>query len=180
MPPADASTRKHTIGRSVWLTVPGTLAVLAIGYSAMPPLHGLEDPAARLVFTVRWLLIAFLPYAAVCLHILYQRFAEGAHNPLAHAESDTLQVHCRVMQNTLEQLAWFTLSILVLATWLSPAQARFIPVACIFFAFARLAYWWGYLRNGTLGRAPAVQMTFTLNVSLLVAAVAFSMRGMMA
>ena len=31
-------------------------------------------------------------------------------------------------------------------------------------------YWWGYLRRGTLGRAPGVQMTFTLNVALLVMA----------
>jgi len=71
------------------------------------------------------------------------------------------------MQNTLEQLLWFALCILPLATYLSPPQARLIPILCVFFAFARLVYWWGYLRRGTLGRAPGVQLTFLLNIPLL-------------
>lgn len=174
---ADAGARRRVISASVVITVPGTLAALAAGYALSPVPDGLGDPAARLVFAVRWLLVAFLPYAAVCLHILWLRFAEGAHNPLQHAESEPLKIHCRVMQNTLEQLAWFATCLLVLATWLSPAQARIVPAACGFFAVARFVYWWGYLRNDTLGRAPGVQMTFTLNLSLLVAAVVFSVRG---
>ncbi|MBC5766530.1 MAPEG family protein [Ramlibacter albus] len=178
-PSRNASERRRVLGSSAWLTVPGTFAILAGGYAAMPPLDGAGDAAGRIVLAVRWLLVAFLPYAAVCLHILYQRFAEGAHNPLAHTATENLQIHCRVMQNTLEQLVWFAICILALATWLSPAQARFIPVACVFFAFARLVYWWGYLRNGTLGRGPAVQMTFTLNVSLMLGAIVQSVRGMM-
>lgn len=78
-----------------------------------------------------------------------------------------MRVHGRVMQNTLEQLLWFALCILPLATYLSPPQARLIPILCVFFAFARLVYWWGYLRRGTLGRAPGVQLTFLLNIPLL-------------
>ena len=72
------------------------------------------------------------------------------------------------MQNTLEQLIWLAFCIFALATVLAPSQARIIPIACAFFAIARLVYWLGYLRNGTLGRAPGVQLTFTLNISLLV------------
>jgi len=100
------------------------------------------------------------------LRSLYQRYAEGAHNPFVGGESERLQVHCRVMQNTLEQLLWFALCILPLATYLSPNQARLIPILCVFFAFARLVYWWGYLRRETLGRAPGVQFTFLLNIPL--------------
>jgi uncharacterized membrane protein YecN with MAPEG domain len=44
---------------------------------------------------------------------------------------------------------------------------RLVPIVCVFFVFARLVYWWGYLRSGTLGRAPGVQLTFTLNIALL-------------
>jgi uncharacterized membrane protein YecN with MAPEG domain len=168
----DKTQRQRILSRSIWLTVPGTFAVLGAAYAVVPPLEGLEQPSARLVLAVRWLPIAMLPYAAVCLTILSARFFEGAHNPLLGAESERLKVHCRVMQNTLEQLVWFAICVLALATYLTPAQARFIPIACVFFAVARFVYWWGYLRTGTLGRAPGVQLTFSLNVFLLALALA--------
>jgi uncharacterized membrane protein YecN with MAPEG domain len=172
-PPDDlgrfAPQRRRVIASSLWFTVPGTLALIAAAYVLTPPPSGLATAAERLTFAVRWLFVAFLPYAAVCLVILYRRFAEGAHNPLLNGESERLKIHGRVMQNTLEQLVWLALCILPLATLLSSSQARVIPIACVFFVFARVVYWWGYLRNGTLGRAPGVQLTFTLNISLLVA-----------
>ena len=169
-PIGDKPARQRFIARSIWFTVPGTFLVLGLAYALLPPLQGMDSAVARLLLAVRWLLVAVVPYAAVCLVILSDRFFEGAHDPLAGAESLRLKIHCRVMQNSLEQLAWFALCILPLATMLTGAQAHFIPVACVFFAFARFVYWGGYLRDGTLGRAPGVQLTFSLNVLLLVLA----------
>src|SRR6185369_11769815 len=111
--------RQRYIARSIWLTVPGAFALLAMAYSIVPPMPGLELPAARLALALRWLPVAMLPYAAVCLVIATARFFEGAHDPCAGAESVRLQVHCRVMQNTLEQLVWFTLCLLALATFVT-------------------------------------------------------------
>src|SRR5436190_21927951 len=165
---ADKSQRQRHIGKSLWFTVPVTYGCLGAAYALVPPLAGLAEPGERLIFAARWLLVAFIPYAAVCLTILYQRYAEGAHNPLLGVESERLKVHCRVMQNTLEQLVWFALCVLPLATFLSPSQARLIPILCVFFALARFVYWWGYLRSGTLGRSPGVQLTFSLNIPLFV------------
>jgi uncharacterized membrane protein YecN with MAPEG domain len=165
---ADKSARQRRLRGSLWFTVPGTYGVLAAAYALVSPPAGLSEPGDRLVFAARWLLVAFLPYAAVCLTILYARFAEGAHNPLLGGESERLKVHCRVMQNTLEQLVWFAFCVLPLATLLSSTQAALIPILCVFFAFARVVYWWGYLRSGTLGRAPGVQLTFLMNIPLLV------------
>ena len=163
---SDKAARQRRIRGSLWFTVPGAHGVLAAAYALVPPLPGLTESTERLVLAVRWLPVAFIPYAAVCLTILYQRYAEGAHNPLLGAESEHLKVHCRVMQNTLEQLVWFTLCILPLATLLSASEARLIPIVCVFFALARLVYWWGYMRSGTLGRSPGVQLTFLLNIPL--------------
>jgi uncharacterized membrane protein YecN with MAPEG domain len=174
---AAANARRRLLASSVWYTVPGTYAVVALAYSVFPPPSGLSNPSERLVFTVRWLLLAFLPYAAVCLLILHKRFVEGAHNPLAHSEGEHLRIHGRVMQNTLEQLVWFVLCTLVIATYLRPEQMRLVPIVCIFFALARLIYWRGYLRRGTLGRAPGVQLTFTLNISLLLGAIVLAVRS---
>lgn len=162
------SARQRLIRNSLWFTVPGTYAVLGAAYAIVPPLADMTQPGERLVLAARWLLVAFIPYAAVCLTILHQRYAEGAHNPLLGSESERLKVHCRVMQNTLEQLLWFALCILPLATFLTSSQARLIPILCVFFALARLVYWWGYLRNGTLGRSTGVQLTFLLNIPLFI------------
>ena len=72
------------------------------------------------------------------------------------------------------------LCLLALASLLAPQQMRLIPIACVFFAFARLVYWRGYLRSGTLGRAPGVQLTFTLNIALLLIAVVLFARSLLA
>lgn len=170
-PIGDKPARQRTIAKSLWFTLPGTYAVIALAYAALPPLPGVGEATARLVLALRWLPVALLPYAAVCLVILMQRFFEGAHNPLRGEESEGLAIHCRVMHNTLEQLVWFVLCLLALATWLDAGQARLIPIVCVAFAVARLVYWWGYLRQGTLGRAPGVQMTFAINVGMLGAVV---------
>jgi uncharacterized membrane protein YecN with MAPEG domain len=167
---ADKAARQHLIAKSVWFTVPGTYLILGAAYAIVPPLGGTEEASARLVLAVRWLFVAMIPYAAVCLVILSARFFEGSHNPLLGGESERLKIHCRVMQNTLEQLIWFALCVLSVATYLSPAQARLVPIVCTFFAAARFVYWWGYLRSGTLGRATGVQLTFSLNILLLVLA----------
>jgi|SoiMethySBSTD1v2_1073268.scaffolds.fasta_scaffold19639_9 uncharacterized membrane protein YecN with MAPEG domain len=164
---AAKEARQRVLAKSIWFTVPGSYVVLATAYALVPALQGMEEPSARLVLAVRWLFVAMIPYAAVCIVILTARFFEGSHNPLLGAESERLKIHCRVMQNTLEQLIWFALCVMPLATYLSPTQARAIPVVCTYFAAARFIYWWGYLRNGTLGRAPGVQLTFSLNILLL-------------
>ena len=176
-PGDDKPARQRYIRRSLWVTLPGTYALLAGAYVIVPPLAGLAAPSERVILAAQWLLVAFVPYAAVCLTILYQRYAEGAHNPLIGDESERLKTHCRVMQNTLEQLLWFAVCILPLATYVSPSQARLIPILCVFFALARLVYWWGYLRRGTLGRAPGVQLTFALNIPLAVLALALFARS---
>jgi len=175
-PVGSKAERQRFIAGSIWFTVPGAYAVLWAAYTVLPPLSGMDDPGARLSLGVRWLLVAMLPYAAVCLTILTARFFEGAHNPLLSTESESLKIHCRVMQNTLEQFVWLAACVLALATLLTPAQAHFIPVACIFFAAARFLYWWGYLRSGTLGRSAGVQLTFSLNILLLVLALALLAR----
>lgn len=173
----DKAARQRTIAGSIWFTVPATVAVFAAAYALVPPPSGAMHAVDRLVLAVRWLLIAAIPYATICLAILYLRFAEGAHNPLRGNESEALRIHCRAMQNTLEQLVLFAVCLMVLATYLPPESMRAVPILCVMFAAARFIYWWGYLRGDTLGRAPGVQATFTINIAMLVEALVNFVRG---
>lgn len=177
-PVGEGTARRRFIRRSIWWTVPGVCLAVAAGYALSPPLREASDAGARLAMAARWLVVALIPYAAVCAHIATARYFEDAHDPLAGAESERLKIHCRVMQNTLEQLLWFAICILALATLLGPAQARVVPVLCVAFAAARFVYWWGYLRQGTLGRAPGVQMTFTINIASLAAVLVLLLRSL--
>jgi uncharacterized membrane protein YecN with MAPEG domain len=179
-PVGDRAARQRFIARSIWLTVPGTPLVVWLLYQWLPPPGGMETLAERLALALRWLFVAMLPYAAVCLTIVSRRFFEGAHNPLAGGESETLRIHGRVMDNTLEQFIWLAVCVMALATMLDAAQMRLVPIVCGFFVFARLVFWWGYLRAGTLGRAPGVQTTLALNVPLLVLVATLLVRSLMA
>lgn len=154
-PVGDKAARKRFISRTLWLTVPATPLVVGALYHLVPPLGGVETLAERLALTMRWLFVAMLPYAAVCLTILVRRFFEGAHNPLAGGESETLLIHGRVLGNTLEQLIWLAFCLLALATLLEPAQMRLIPIACVFFVFARLVFWWATCARARSAARPA-------------------------
>ncbi|MGQ0547779.1 MAG: MAPEG family protein [Betaproteobacteria bacterium] len=185
-----AAMRGHPLGarrarvryilRSLFPTVLGTHAAIGVLYFwVVPPLAGMDELASRVALALRCGAVAALPYFAVCLVIVLRRLSEGSHDPLAGAESAALRIEARVMQNTLEQLVAFVLAILALATLLAPAQMRLLPIVTGAFVAARLVYWWGYHRGGTLGRAPGVQMTFALNVPLVLGAGALALaRGL--
>ncbi len=171
-PIGDLVARQRYIARSGWLAIPGTVTAAAIGYVTLPVPEGMETAGARVLLALRWLPVAILPYVATCLTIMGTRFYGGAHDPLEGSESARLRIHCRAMQNTLEQLVWFGVCLLAVAAQLAPPRMKLVPVACVLFAIARFVFWWGYLRSGTLGRAPGVQMTMAINVPLLLAALA--------
>jgi uncharacterized membrane protein YecN with MAPEG domain len=179
-PLTEVATRQRFITRSAPWTIPGTLLGLGAAYALLPPLAGLAAPADRLALAARWLVIALVPYVAVCLTIAGTRFFQGAHDPLAGLEGERLRIHCRVMQNTLEQLVWLATCLLAAAPLLRPAEARIVPIVCCTFAAARFLFWWGYLRQRTLGRAPGVQITFTMNVGLLALVAALWLRAVLA
>lgn len=176
----DKKARQRFIIGSAWLMVPAPLVLLGLTHAVLPAMSHVEEPVARLPLVSRWLVVATLPYIAMCFTIAWARFFEGAHDPTLGGESNRLAIHCRVMQNTLEQLVWFAINVFALAPMLEPAYVKLVPVACVVFALARLLYWRGYLREGTLGRAPGVQATLSLNFHLTLAALVLLGRTLLA
>ena len=169
-PIGDLAARQRHIARSGWLGIPSIVAAAATGYVTLPVPEGMDTGGARVLLALRWLPVAILPYVATCLYVMGARFYGGAHDPLEGSESERLRIHCRAMQNTLEQLVWFGVCLLAVAAQLDPPRMKLVPLACVLFAVARFVYWRGYLRRGTLGRALGVQMTMAINMPLLLTA----------
>ena len=174
-PRGDAYQRRLFILGPAPLTVIATLAVIVGLYVSKPFVIG---AVSGLELALRWSFVACLPYIAICLVILTQRLMEGAHDPLAGAESTRLRIHQRAMQNTMEQLVWFALCLIPLSTVLKPEEVHLIPILAGMFVFGRLIYWRGYFVDGTLGRRYGVQVTFTVNIGIaLLTAGLFILRG---
>ncbi len=127
------------------------------------------------MYALQWVVVAMIPYAAVCLHILNTRLNEGAHDPTQDTPSDSLAIHCRVLQNNLEQFVWFGTCLVALASLVTPSELHLFPILSVAFCVARLTYWWGYLQEGTIGRRYGVQITFSITISMLIGVLALSL-----
>jgi uncharacterized membrane protein YecN with MAPEG domain len=163
--------RQRRILGSIWWTLPLVLlGAPALDLWVVAPL-AIEGRGERIALAIQCNAIALVPYFGVCMKIATTRFLEGAHDPLSMSPSASLAVDCRVMQNHLEQLVAFAIAALALATLLPAGHLQLLPIATAFFVVARLVYGWGYHRQGTLGRAPGVQMTFAVTVPMVLGAV---------
>jgi uncharacterized membrane protein YecN with MAPEG domain len=165
-------TRQRRILGSVWWTLPLVLlGIVALHLWVVPP-PAIDGRGERIAFALQCNAIAVMPYFLVCLKITTTRFLQGTHDPIAHTPSPSLAIDCRVMQNHLEQLVAFSIAALALATMLPRAHLQVLPLATGFFVLGRLIFWWGYHRDGTLGRAPGVQITFAVTVPMVLGAFA--------
>ncbi|MBC8067973.1 MAG: MAPEG family protein [Deltaproteobacteria bacterium] len=171
---ADDATGVETRQRRILGTIWWTLPLVLLGVPALDlwvvPAPAIDGRGERITLALQCNAVALMPYFAVCMKIATTRFLEGAHDPLSMNASPSLAIDCRVMQNHLEQLVAFAIAALALATVLPAEHLQLLPIATVFFVLARAIYGWGYHRQGTLGRAPGVQMTFAITVPMVLGA----------
>lgn len=172
--------RQGKIASSIWWTLPlALLGVPALDVWVVAP-PAVDGIAERLAYAARCNAIAVVPYFAVCVKIMLTRFLSGAHDPLSHVEDHSLKVDCRVMQNHLEQLVAFALSAFALVTLLPREHLQLLWLATAVFVVGRFVYWWGYHREGTLGRAPGVQLTAAITIPMVLFAAVLVLRAAVA
>lgn len=121
-------------------------AFFAIFYSwfplHLPPMLTLVD---RLAFTLKWNVLTVFVLLAIIVHVGNVRFLSAQHNPFKSEDKDKVEVHLRVLQNTLEQfVVSFTLQLITTA-WLEESQMQVIPIVVILFVIGRILFWRGYL-----------------------------------
>jgi hypothetical protein len=124
------------------------------GFVALPA----DDPANRLAFALRWLLLPGLTLLAGIVAAGRRGFIADAIDGTRTPASHSLEINLRYNLNTLEQsvLAAIAWAGLVLA--LPREQLALIPAMAFLFVFGRITFWIGYLLN-PLARAFGMVLT---------------------
>ncbi|HEY5290339.1 MAG TPA: MAPEG family protein, partial [Caulobacteraceae bacterium] len=137
----------------------------------LPPLAGLDTPAARMAFTLKCACVA----ALFCLvtgveAVAHERLSSPAFDPLAGFETRRLRVNQRYLQNTLEQFVVFAFALFGLAAY-SPdgAAMRTVVATAVVWVLARFAFWIGYHKSAAMRGLGAPGMALSMIVLLYVA-----------
>jgi hypothetical protein len=149
-----------------------TLALWFALTRLLPPLHGMDSVAARMVLALKCIALATL----FCLvpgieAVAHERLQTPAFDPLAGHETKRLRVNLRYLRNTLEQLIVLAVGLFGLAAYLTSGESlRALPALTIIWVLNRFAFWIGYHRSAAIRGLGAPSMALGLIVLLYVVA----------
>ena len=137
----------------VWLAVSaivGTALWYGLRFCA-PPIAGMEEPVARLVFALKAsalvVLFTLVPGVSAVAH---ERLVSPAFDPLGGHETQRMRVNVRYLQNTLEQTVIFLVGLFGLAAYMEDGnQMRSVLASAVVWTVGRLAFWAGYHISST-------------------------------
>ena len=134
--------------------------------SVLPVPEIVDSLGERLAYALRANVVALLPLFIMIITVANSRFLSEAIDPTRQAESLSMQIDGRVVDNTLQQNFVFVIASLALST-IVPLQSLQVVWACaIVFVTARLVFWFGYRLN-PLYRAPGMSATAYLNLGMI-------------
>lgn len=133
---APAFAISALLAASIWAAV----------FWAMPPIEGMADPLARLIFSLKCICLAtLLAFLTGLEAVSHERLVSPAFDPLLGAETRRLKINLRYLQNTLEQWVLFVPGLLALAVYCDTGQSmRAVIAASIVWTLARIIFWVGY------------------------------------
>jgi hypothetical protein len=123
-------------------------------YFLLPPLVGMEEPLARLIFALKCGCVAVLFCFVLGIEaVAHERLRSPAIDPLVGYETRRMTINLRYLQNTLEQLLVFLPGLFGLAYYCGSGAAMRAVVATTFvWIVGRFGFWIGY-HQGPLHRA---------------------------
>lgn len=172
---SDSSDFRHqrSIGQRLALVAFAVGIVLWLGiYFLMPPLSGMAEPLARLVFALKCSCVAILFCFLTGIEaVAHERLVSPAFDPLMGHETRRMKVNLRYLQNTLEQTILFVPGLLVLALYCPDGAAmRAIVATTAVWIVSRGAFWIGYHYGAAYRTAGVPGVLLTLFLLLYVCA----------
>jgi hypothetical protein len=165
------AARKATI-TPIAVSVP-IAALLWFGtYHLLPPLAGMDNVVARLVFALKCVCLAVLFCLVTGVEaVAHERLVSPAIDPLSGYDTRRMRINLRYLQNTLEQLVVFAAGLLGLAVYCADGSSmRAIPATTLVWIVARLGFWLGYHRSFALRALGGPGMLLSMMVLLYVSA----------
>jgi hypothetical protein len=141
------------------------LAVWGLTLALPAPALG-EGIAERLAYALRINVFALVPFFIMVITVANSRFLSEAIDPTRNAETATMKIDGRVVDNTLQQNFVFALASLAASTILPSRYLQMVLACAIVFVVARFLFWFGYRMN-PLYRAPGMSATAYLNLGMI-------------
>lgn len=137
----------------------------------LPPVTGMTDPAARMLFTLKCFCCAVLFCLVAGVEaVAHERLLSPAFDPLTGFETRRLKVNQRYLQNTLEQTVVFAAALFGLAAYSQNGSGmRAVVAATVIWTLSRFAFWLGYHRSAAargLG-APGMALSLVLLIYIV-------------
>lgn len=172
-PAAEEFTSQRKTGMG-YIAVGGVVAVV-LWFALtrfLPPLAGMTDLVARMVFTLKCFCAAVLFCLVAGVEaVAHERLVSPAFDPLAGFETRRLRVNQRYLQNTLEQTVVFAAALFGLAAYSPNGSAmRAVVAATVIWTLSRFAFWLGYHRSAAARGLGAPGMALSLLLLIYVVA----------
>jgi hypothetical protein len=138
--------QRSTILLEITVAFPITITLWLAVYYLLPPLDGMDNTLARLVFALKSCCIAILFCFLTAIEaVAHERLRSAAINPLSGYETPRMRINLRYLQNTLEQLVLFVPGLFALAVYCSDGRSMRVVVATTtVWIVSRIAFWIGY------------------------------------
>ena len=120
----------------------------------------------RLAYALGANVVALLPFFIMIITVGNARFLSDAIDPTRHAESRSMEIDGRVVDNTLQQNFVFAVASMALSTLVALEHLQVVWACTIVFVVARAVFWLGY-RIDPLYRAPGMAATAYLNLGMI-------------
>jgi len=134
--------------------------------SLLPQPDITDTVAERLAYALKANMVSVVPLFVMIITIANSRFLSDAIDPTRRAESRSMQIDGRVVDNTLQQNFVFAVTSLAVSTFVPFHNLQVVWACAIVFIVARCAFWLGY-RINPLYRAPGMSATAYLNLGMI-------------
>jgi hypothetical protein len=150
----DLRRQRSAVLREIAIAFPIALALWLAVYGLLPPIEGMDEIAARLVFALKACCVAILfCFLTGTEAVAHERLRSAAIDPLSGYDTKRMRINLRYLQNTLEQLILFVPGLFALAVYCPDGRAmRAIAATTLVWIASRAAFWIGY-HFGPLHRA---------------------------